>query len=262
MKKLFKISISALTILLVFGLAVVSSYFNANHSPSTILYEKETTVSKHYPLSHKKAIENSRLSAVKIVSVSMDSLYLSFSSGTYFTAFDRYFVVTVHHGLQGPCSLTQIYHNGHYYDCKQYIKIDPENDYAIIEVGRLPEREPIKIPRDMPKKNQWKQAYSILNEVVYTGYPNSIGPLTLKGHVIGYASRTYLYIFSYAYAGASGAGVFSKEGKYIGYIIAIDVGETEFGMDVLENVILVGPSFNIDWASTLDVPPLPDATTK
>ena len=61
-----------------------------------------------------------------------------------------------------------------------------------------------------------------------------------------------MYVFSYAWGGSSGSGVFDKAGNYVGYIIAIDVGQTEFGVDVLENVVLVVPSFKIDWSTVLN----------
>ena len=70
--------------------------------------------------------------------------------------------------------------------------------------------------------------------------------------MVGYNENEYLYVFSHAYGGASGSGVFSKEGKYIGYIVAIDVGSTELGPDVLENIVIVAPSLNIDWASVIN----------
>ena len=34
----------------------------------------------------------------------------------------------------------------------------------------------------------------------------------------------------------------------IGYVIALDVGKTEYGVQVLENVVMVGTSNNIDWS--------------
>ena len=38
----------------------------------------------------------------------------------------------------------------------------------------------------------------------------------------------------------------------MGYIVAIDVGQTEYGMDVLENVILVVPHYRVDWRPLLE----------
>ena len=81
----------------------------------------------------------------------------------------------------------------------------------------------------------------------YTGYPNSTGPLTIAGSVVGYALGDFIYLDSFAWGGASGSGVFSSDGKFIGYILAIDIGQTEYGIDVLENIVIVVPAFKIDW---------------
>ena len=110
---------------------------------------------------------------------------------------------------------------------------------------------PIKIPQDIPNNQQWKRTYSLLNKLVYTGYPNTVGPLTIDGEVSGFAGTDYLYMLSYAWQGSSGSGVFDKNGKYIGYVVAIDVGQTEHGVQILQNVVLVVPSFKIDWTKAL-----------
>ncbi len=94
--------------------------------------------------------------------------------------------------------------------------------------------------------------YTTLNNIVYTGYPNAIGPLTLRGDVVGYNDYEYFYVFSHAYGGASGSGVFTGNGKYIGHIVAIDVGTTELGVDILENIVIVVPAFNVDWSVVLN----------
>ena len=70
--------------------------------------------------------------------------------------------------------------------------------------------------------------------------------------MVGYASNEQIYIFSHAYGGASGSGVFTQSGKYIGYVTAIDVGATDWGVDILENIVLVAPAFNVDWDIVLD----------
>ena len=130
---------------------------------------------------------------------------------------------------------------------------DESGDYAIILLGsKIDGATAVKIPQDLPNGSQWKQSYSILNKIIYTGYPNLIGPLTLRGDVVGYTQQEQIYVFSHAYGGASGSGVFSVDGKYIGHVVAIDVGSTEIGVDVLENIVIVTPAFNIDWRVVLD----------
>ena len=174
-------------------------------------------------------------------------------SGTYFTANDKDYVITVHHGIQGPCWLITVIHNDEMYSCKEMLAIDEIDDYAIFEIeGPIEDAVPLQFPKDLPRGSQWKGSFSLLNKIVYTGYPNTIGPLTLRGDVVGYTEYEQIYIFSHAYGGASGSGVFSPAGKYIGYVVAIDVGQTDFGLDVLENIVIVNPAFNIDWRKILD----------
>ena len=196
----------------------------------------------------------SRQSAVKIVSGSLNFWGgSSTTTGTYVVANDKHYIITVAHGIQGPCALISIIHDDQYYSCVELLKIDPIIDYVIMEVdGPLSDRIPLRVPGDLPHGTQWNNSYSILTNIIYTGYPNTRGPLTLKGNVIGYGEDEYLYVFSHAYGGSSGSGVFTEEGKYIGYIVAIDVGGSDHGTDVLENIVIVAPAFNIDWSVILN----------
>lgn len=173
-------------------------------------------------------------------------------TGTYFVVGETPYVITVHHGIHGPCWLIRVVHENETYQCKRYVTTSKENDYVIMEMDtQLKNRTPIQIPEDLPHGAQWKPSYSILNTIIYTGYPNTIGPLTLAGDVVGYGDE-YVYVFSHAYGGASGSGVFTHDGKYIGYVVAIDVGSTEFGPDVLENIVIVAPTFIVDWSTVLN----------
>jgi hypothetical protein len=133
------------------------------------------------------------------------------------------------------------------YDCVKIIEKNDAIDYAVIQVEPIPTRVAVKLPRDLPRNQQWKQAFSLHSKVIYTGYPNNIGPLSIGGHVTGANGTNFIYLDSYAWEGSSGAGVFDSKGRFVGYVIAIDVGATEFGVQVLNNVVLVVPSFKIDW---------------
>ena len=62
----------------------------------------------------------------------------------------------------------------------------------------------------------------------------------------------FVYIKSYAWSGASGAGVFTSDGKLMGYVLALDVGQTEFGIDVLEDVVFVVPITFVRWDALRD----------
>lgn len=240
---------AAFWICLVAAIAMVGGYISSIHNntqPSwTQIVSNDLIASGPSAPSARK----SRDSAVKIKSGSLKFWGAAATmSGTYFIADGRPYVVTVHHGIQGPCWLVTVVHAGEERACKEYVVMDEVNDYVLMEIDSFMEnREPIRIPQDLPQGPEWQSSYSLLSRIIYTGYPNTIGPLTLRGDVVGYSREEYLYVFSHAYGGASGSGVFSEKGKYIGYVVAIDVGVNEYGTDVLENIVIVAPSYNIDW---------------
>ena len=231
--------------------AITYSVVTHNSVPYKHQLTDDNNVSQYYNVSFKKAIKKSRQSTVQIVSILAEQGMISTSSGTYFESAGGYFVVGVAHGIVSECDMVKIVVNGVLHDCKKIIAIDQSADYSIIQVDEISDRTPIQIPRDLPNNKQWIKSFSMLNKVVYTGYPNNIGPMTIQGHVAGFSRSNYAYIVSYAWQGSSGSGVFDHNGKYIGYVVAIDVGQTEMGVQILENVVLVMPAYNIDWLAAI-----------
>jgi len=108
---------------------------------------------------------------------------------------------------------------------------------------------PIQVPSQIPQRSQWQGALATQTTIFYTGFPNQGGPYTFDGKIVGYRAGEALFIDSYGWSGSSGAGVFSERGELIGYIMALEVGETYFGREVLENFIWVIPLFNINWTA-------------
>ena len=241
--------VAALSVL--FSCFVVYSAISNRSTPYRHQLQKDSNISKHYPVARQKAIKRSRESAVQVLSMNPYEGFLSTFSGTYFESFGGYFIITVAHGIQGPCEHTKVLYDGDVYDCKKYITVDNQIDYAIIQIDKMYNRRAIKIPRDIPNNKQWTLSYSILNKLVYTGYPNTIGPLTISGDVAGFAASQYIYMISYAWQGSSGSGVFDSNGKFVGHVVAVDVGQTEFGFQILQNVVLVVPAFKIDWTRVI-----------
>jgi hypothetical protein len=204
------------------------------------------------PPNERNTVKKSRKSTVQVLSLSYDGMIAS-STGTYIKHADRYFIFTVAHGLVGPCEVTKVWtpEDG-IVDCIGMSAYDPALDYAIMEVTEIPSRTPINIRRSLPRPSEWKAALSSQTRVYYTGYPNSTGPLTVPGIIVGYDSADYIYLYSYAFSGASGSGVFTADGKLIGYLLAIDVGATELGIQALESVVIVVPAFKVDWTSIMN----------
>jgi hypothetical protein len=198
-------------------------------------------------IGEQRAILRSRQSAVNVMSMASDSPVVSSASGTYLTLEGRYYILTVHHTLVGPCDSVRIAVDDELYDCLKYVVVDPYVDYALMQVEEIAERVPLHMPRSMPRSNEWDREIATQTRVFYTGYPNGLGPLTFNGSIIGHDELENIFIHSFAWPGSSGAGVFNERGKFIGYAMAINVGVTEYGIDVLEDIVIVVPLFRIDW---------------
>ena len=226
--------------------ASLSSYKSA--SINYIIGDPETPIDPpHYNVAASKAVKQSRRSAVRVMSISPDGEYVSSASGTYIKFKNGHYVLTVSHGLVGECEGTKIVVGVSFYDCVQFAVVDYYTDYAIIEVEQMPDRKPVMVPGSIPRDRMWGKHTSLMRKVFYTGYPNGMGPLTFDGSIVGFDSDRYVYIHSFAWSGSSGSGVFNDSGKLIGYILAINVGVSEYGLDVLEDVVIVVPLLNINW---------------
>ena len=249
-RKLFYRGLSWGFVVFLIGLSFYSALIDNSVSDKTII-DNQDQVSKYHSVSYKKAIKKSRDSAVRIISIDSTEGHVSTFSGTYIKSYGSYFVVTVAHGLAGPCEFTKVVYADELYDCVKIIEKNDAIDYAVIQVEPIPTRVAVTMPRDLPKRQQWAHAFGLHSKVIYTGYPNNIGPLSIGGHVTGANGTNFIYLDSYAWEGSSGSGVFDSKGRFIGYVIAIDVGATEFGVQVLNNVVLVVPSFKIDWTKLI-----------
>ena len=256
-KKYASIAIKAVALFLI-GLTtsylVYNTYTDVHSIPPAAEMRNITSVTKGQPVSYQRAVKKSRQSAVRILSWGADSASVSVSTGTYFMYKGEHYVLTVEHGLiSRDCSTIQIEADGILKSCLGIVDIDKRADYAILISERIPNRIPLIFPRDFVRtKRAWIQVTSALHGLLYTGYPNTIGPVTLEGKVMGVSADEFIYLNSYAWAGSSGSGVFDFNGKLVGYIVAIDVGRTEYGFDVLENVILVSPHYQINWSKLLN----------
>ena len=210
------------------------------------------------------SVELSRQSILQVLSTSEKRTGFSKMSGTYVTRGDRFYVITAAHGVSGECEHFFVATSDErIYDCIKYIIVDERIDYAIIEIEQVPDRQPVDLANVIPSNREWRQETSALNEVFYTGYPNGLGPLTFRGSVAGMSDHNYMLLHSYAWPGSSGSGVFSYDGNMVGIIIALNVGFTPAGYDVLEDLVIVTPLFMIDWDTAYDImdEPLPIGDT-
>lgn len=244
MKNIIK-SILSVTFGVIFALFLMVVL--ALHPQPQTPHSYETT-SHHYDISDKQAIKRSVSSAVRVFSLDIVEGAMSSLSGTYFTYGGRFYVLTSAHGIIKGCENLMAMHFDETSNCLEMIILDRKADYAIFEVEKMFSRTAIKIPRALAN---WKKSYNILDKIYYTGYPNSIGPTTWTGTISGYTGD-YVIVQSYAWSGASGSGVFDERGELIGIIMALDVGAGEYGYQVLNNLIIVVPIWQVDFAKILE----------
>jgi V8-like Glu-specific endopeptidase len=117
----------------------------------------------------------------------------------------------------------------------------------VMKVEEIINREPVELPEEMPNHSEWIEDLAIQSTIYYTGYPNRGGPYTFDGRVVSIENSRAFYIDSYAWSGSSGAGVFSASGNLIGWVVALDIGQTMYGRQVLENFIWVAPLHQVEW---------------
>ncbi len=201
-----------------------------------------------------RAVDLSRQSILQILTTSEKRSGFSKMSGTYAMYGERFYVITAAHGVHGGCEYFFVATTeDNVYECIRYVLIDRLIDYAIVEIEQIPGRQPVELAHVIPSNREWNQETAVLNEVFYTGYPNGLGPLTFRGSVAGMSDENYMLLHSYAWPGSSGSGVFSYDGNMIGIIIALNVGFTGAGYDVLEDLVIVTPLFMIDWDTAYDI---------
>tara|TARA_Y100001938_G_scaffold4277_1_gene5365 strand:- start:206 stop:1036 length:831 start_codon:yes stop_codon:yes gene_type:complete len=270
LKKIFNIAKVTMQLLLVaalgcaISLGVHISVMEAIRFPTSTELQALDNVSSDLDSKEASAVNRSRSSILHVLSGYEDEDGFAKMSGTYVTYNDRFYVLTAAHGIKGPCSKMFVATGSDYvYDCVQYVIIDQRVDYAIIEIEEVHRRTAVKLSDIMPSNREWRQEVSVLNETFYTGYPNGLGPLTFRGAVAGMSEDNYLYMHSYAWPGSSGSGVFSYDGNMIGILIALNVGFTAAGYDVLEDLIIVTPLFMIDWDTAYEImnEPPPESDT-
>lgn len=206
-------------------------------------------VSNSYSINDKKSLKKSVGSAVRVMSVDVTGDGISLASGTYFTYLGKHYVLTVSHALAGVCEDLVVTYFEHSARCIEYTLIDTHVDYAIIEIEKLENRKPLSVFNSIEFK--YHKFPKLLDKMYYTGYPNNIGPLSFEGTVSGFSENGYMFLNSYAWTGSSGSGVFNSRGKLVGIIMALDVGTTQYGVDVLENLLIVVPVYQIDWLTAL-----------
>ena len=118
-----------------------------------------------------------------------------------------------------------------------------EHDIAAILIDGMETRQPMRFrPID--------DVTDVGEETVYSGYPSDHNLLTFRGMVVGYASHGDLgrsiIVHTFGWFGCSGSGVYDNRGRLIGILWGVDAQGTPFGGQIIEDVLWIAPSSEID----------------
>ena len=181
--------------------------FNAREKGPEIIQ-----VSSNLSKKEIQTVNKSAASAVRIISRDQSGMVAA-STGTVFTHDDIFYIITVAHGIVGDCSTTIVWSGkSNFTPCLDIIAIDREADYSIMVIDKPIGVEAVELTSVLPRRKQWSKSVSLQNKIFYTGFPNSVGPLTISGRVVGLSDINYIFVHSYAWSGSAGSGVFSSGG--------------------------------------------------
>ena len=194
---------------------------------------------------NKAAIEKSIQSSVRVISsfYSAESEGVtSTSSGTYLEHDGVTYVLTAPHSIIGFCENTYAIADDLMYQCEAVILLNNDDDVAILQIAPIMNRTPIKILKNLYPENELRKSVLIHDQIVYTGYPQGLGPLTFDGKIVSQPTEIgYIFAHTYAWSGSSGSGVFDMSGRLIGLITAVSVANSEYGVDVMEDLVIITP---------------------
>jgi len=190
-----------------------------------------------------RGVSNAYTSSV-IINAFNDKGQMSVGSGNYFQVWDKYFVVTAAHVVQGKEEVFLTERSGYNYKGK-VVHIDNFKDLAII----IPESrmQYTKAVAYRPSKK-----IDVGREIFYCGNPNELYFSSYHGRVSG-LNNQYILADIFAWPGASGSVVFNDSGQAIGVISAVSV-EAPTGVPVLvPHFVRIGPLLNYSKRKMLEL---------
>jgi hypothetical protein len=225
---------------------VIYEYAGFVQAEQQIQQTNVVPISSDLTTKERQTIEMSAQSVARILSKSPGGI--ASSTGTILEHDGSYYVLTTAHGILSGCEDVVVWTGGiNFLPCEDILIIDRQTDYSIIKIEHPGLATPIVLEDVIPHPRTLGRVYSLQNKIYYTGFPNSVGPLTLSGRIVGFSSDGHFYTHTYAWSGSSGSGVFSHDGKLIGVVLAIDIGRTVFGVDVLEDLVIILPTSRVRW---------------
>ena len=182
---------------------------------------------------------DSRNATVEVFSIRPEGV--AFGTGTVFKYKGNTIVLTAAHVIGGVKNTIGV-STGYEELAATLVYYDESTDLAVLVLPETAGVDPMKL-RPLKEKG-----LKIGQDVLYSGYPNLSGLLTIEGYIAGVHSRGDLYMHSYGWSGASGSAVFDLSGKLVGILVALDVGTGYVGMpEIIEDVVVVVPVWKLNF---------------
>lgn len=162
-------------------------------------------------------------------------------SGTLFEIDGYYLVFTAAHVVNGSPVVSVMGRNNEMVFGTPILTAT-KVDMAVVLVPRMNSRTPMKYK---PAGREDIDEY-VGEGVTYTGFPGPHDLMTIDG-VIASEEEGSLVMHSYAWPGASGAGVFDYRGNFIGVVMAVDLGVWSYQLppQLVEDMVWIAPSWGI-----------------
>lgn len=174
-----------------------------------------------------------RNAAVKVIRPFEDG----HGSGAYAKMHGRFIVITAAHVVEG-CTTMIVEGRESERLIGRVIYADLDADLALILVPQMETR--IALPYRARKSNR-----NLLGtRVTYTGFPGRHDLLTIRGHVAS-LEHDMVVTNMFGWFGASGSAVLDQQGRFVGVVSGIDVGDWIVPIP-LHNIVWVAPIWELD----------------